>query len=253
MNKNSLYRKRVYTAKNSDVVLFYLCPFGTKFWAVRHNIKKLQRTGYNVVAYDTTNDVFYAADPQILIKIIDLVEADIKAEIARYKKAGINDFGFFATSLGAFIAYVCVSRIADLRWGVFNTGGDIAEAMWRIKTARRKHVRKGVAKKEVVNAWRHLQWPTFKNLDGHSYIFFSSPSDTIAPFEDIDQFIEPMRKQGANTEIIGVWAFGHISTAVRGFLKSKGLLRKARSSAKIKDKHGTTAPNTANSNAPASL
>jgi len=232
MKNSPLYRKRAYPTKNSRTVLFYLCPFGTKFWAVRINIKKLQRAGYNVVVYDTTNDVFYGADPSILIDIIDAIAKDIKDEIKTFQNDGINDFGFFSTSLGSFIAYNCVSRIPQLRWGVFNTGGNIADALFRIKKSRQSHEKKGVTLRQVTEAWHHLQYPNFQNLHGHSYIFFSSRADRIAPFEGINEFVTIMQQAGAHTELIETRAFGHVSAAVRGFQQSNRLLRRVRATTK---------------------
>ena len=228
MTKEPLYRKKVYETKNTKTVLFFICPFGTKLWIVRPTIKKLQRAGYAVVAYDTTNDVFYGANPNILIEVVDKISADIKTTLQNYQQRGFDDFGFFGSSLGAFIAYNCVSRIPQLRWGVFNTGGNIAEAMWRIRKPRRNHQKKGVTQEEVAQAWRHLQNPDFSGLEGNNYIFFSSPSDRIAPIGDIDQCEELVRGGGASTKIIGVRAVGHTSTAIRGLRRSVQLLQQAR-------------------------
>jgi hypothetical protein len=232
VNSQPLYRKKTYPTRNTKTLLFFICPFGTKFSAVHLTIKKLQRAGYYVVAYDTHNNVFYAANPNILIQIIDKISTDISATIQDYKAQGFNDFGFFSTSLGAFIAYNCVSQIPQLRWGVFNTGGNIAEAMWRIKKPRRNHEKKGLTLEQVAKAWHGLQYPHFSGLTGNSYIFFSSPSDEIAPLDDIEKYMKPVQAAGAKTTLIGVRAFGHVSTAIRGFRQSVSLLAKARSEVK---------------------
>jgi hypothetical protein len=232
MSSKALYRKRTYEAKGSKTILFFICPFGTKFWAVRQTIRKLQRAGYLIVAYDTDNDVFNGADPNILINIVDSVSKDIESTIKQYVEQGFNDFGFFSSSLGAFIAYNCVARIPELRWGVFNTGGDIAEAMWRIRKPRRKHQQKGVTKEEIAKAWHHLQYPKFRNLKGSSYVFFSSPSDKIAPLSDVEMCMEPVREAGAEVSLSTVWAVGHVATAIRGFKRSVQLLSQARKNVK---------------------
>lgn len=228
MSDTQIYHKKVYENNGAKTVLFFIYPFGIKLRTLHFSVKKLQRAGYTVVAYSTDDGVFYAADPNILVSIVDGIAGDIEQTIKGYKEQGISDFGFFGSSLGAFIAYNCVARIPQLRWGVFNTGGNIAEAMWRFKGPRNKHLKKGISLGELTKAWHHLQYPKFPNLSGNNYIFLSSPADKIAPIKDIGKCVDLVKEAGANTEVLSVRALNHTTTAMVGLRRSVQLLNKVR-------------------------
>ncbi|HUB92881.1 MAG TPA: hypothetical protein VMB52_00065 [Verrucomicrobiae bacterium] len=195
---------------------------------MRTVIKKLQHAGYTVVAYDTTDDVFYAGDTSILPRLIDQIHNDIARSIKTYSREGRKSFAIFGSSLGSFIAYNCISRLPQLRYGVFNTGGSIAEGMWRLKKARQRHEAKGVTKQQVIDVWHDLQHPDFSGIAGNSYIFISSSADTIAPLANVDQYLQPMRSCGATVTLTTVRAIGHTSSVLMGLQRSVTLLREAK-------------------------
>jgi len=114
--------------------------------AITGNVARdlLGRDGFQVVAYEAATAVFMDGDPEVLPGLIASVRADIKAQIARLSSDGVTEFGFFGSSLGSFIFYNCVGdAVPELRWGVFITGGDIAQGMWRLDGARQAHVTGG--------------------------------------------------------------------------------------------------------------
>jgi len=131
-------------ASTASPAIIFICPYSTSISALRWAIRRLRREGYHVVAYETTTAVFMAGDPAILPDLISAMRKDIKSQISRLKSEGVTEFGFFGSSLGSFILYNCIGdALSELRWGVFNTGGDIAQGMWRLDGARRQHVLRG--------------------------------------------------------------------------------------------------------------
>ena len=126
--------------------LIFICPYSASIELVRFSLRRLLRAGYHIVAYQTNDAVFTDADPAILPELIAAVRGDIRLRIAKLKSAGVTELGFFGSSLGSFIFYNCVGdQVPELRWGVFNTGGDIAKGMWRLEGARQAFVRRGLA------------------------------------------------------------------------------------------------------------
>jgi pimeloyl-ACP methyl ester carboxylesterase len=212
-------------------VIFFICPYGTAISTVRWAVRRLGRDGCRVVAYETTTAVFLDGDPEILTGLITAVRADITAQIARLKSEGVTDFGFVGSSLGSFILYNCVGdAVPELRWGVFNTGGDIARGMWRLEGARRAYVRRGWSLARLEAAWAGVQWPEFGRLDGCRFVFVSSRRDTIAPLDDIAGYLEPMRQAGAQVSVLEVPAIGHFSTIVAGLWRAPRFVAMVRSS-----------------------
>lgn len=232
MGDKALYHKKVYQNKDATSILFFIYPFGIKLRTLHLSVKKLQRAGYTVIAYDTNDAVFRAADPNILINIVEGIAKDVALTVKAYEQEGIADFGFFGSSLGAFIAYNCVAQIPQLRWGVFNTGGNIAEAMWRFKGPREKHLKKGITLDKLSKVWHHLQYPKFGNLAGNRYIFLSSPADKIAPIEGMDEYIQLVKDAGANVSVVSVRALDHTTTAIVGLRRSVPLLQQVRDEVK---------------------
>jgi hypothetical protein len=196
---------------------------------VRFAIRRLCREGYHVVAYQTTSAVFVDADPTILPELISQVREDIRERIAKLKSQDVTDFGFFGSSLGSFILYNCIGReIPELRWGAFNTGGNIARGLWRIPAVRQRHVARGWSLPRLEEAWAELQWPEFGCLDGCRFVFVSSRRDRVAPLSNIWQYIDPMRRAGAEVSVREVPAIGHITAVIVGLWKGPHLVQMVR-------------------------
>jgi len=212
------FRREEFAAEAPDApALMFICPYGTSISTVRWAIRRLLRDGFQVVAYETTKDVFMAADPAILPGLIAAVRSDIKDRISLLRADGVAEFGFFGSSLGSFIFYNCVGdQVPELRWGVFNTGGDIAAGMWRLEGARQAFVRRGWSLDRLSAAWTAVQHPEFGNLDGGRFVFVSSRHDKIAPLANIEPYLGPIREAGAQVSVHEVPAIGHFSTIAAG-------------------------------------
>jgi pimeloyl-ACP methyl ester carboxylesterase len=225
-----LFRREEFGAgPRACAAIVFICPYGTSISAVRWSVRRLRRAGYHVLAYETTNAVFMAADPAILPELIAGMRADIKARISELRSAGVTEFGFFGSSLGSFIFYNCIGdALPELRWGVFNTGGDIAKGMWRLDAARRQHVMRGWSLDRLEAAWAGLQWPDFGRLDGCRFVFVSSRRDKIAPMKDVAQYLEPMRRAGAQVSVVEVPAVGHLTAIVAGLWRAPRIVAMVR-------------------------
>jgi hypothetical protein len=217
------------TAAQNTATIIFICPYGTPVEKVRFAIRRFFREGYHVLAYQTTAAVFTEADPMILPELISQVREDIRSRIAKLMSDGATDFGFFGSSLGSFILYNCVGReIPELRWGVFNTGGNIARGLWNMSELRQLHVARGWSLPRLEEAWAELQWPDFGRLDGCRFVFASSRRDDIAPMSDISEYLEPMLRAGADVSVREVPAIGHRTTVIAGLLKGPQLVRMVR-------------------------
>ena len=165
----------------------------------------------------------------ILPELISQVREDIRSRIAKLICEGVTDFGFFGSSLGSFILYNCVGReMPELRWGVFNTGGNIARGLWKMSELRQVHVARGWSLPRLEEAWAELQWPDFGRLDGCRFVFASSRRDDIAPMSDISEYLEPMLRAGADVSVREVPAIGHRTTVIAGLWKGPQLVRMVR-------------------------
>ncbi|HEX9043111.1 MAG TPA: hypothetical protein VF838_19195 [Trebonia sp.] len=213
----------------ATATIIFICPYGTPIQKVSFAIRRLLRAGYHVVAYQTTAAVFTAADPLILPGLISQVRADITSRIAKLAAEDVPEFGFFGSSLGSFILYNCVGRkIPELRWGVFNTGGNIAQGMWQMLDLRELHVARGWSLPRLEEAWAELQWPDFGRLDGCRFVFVSSRRDDIAPVGNITQYLGPMLEAGAEVSVRGVPAVSHRTTVIAGLWNAPRFVRLVR-------------------------
>ena len=228
--QNPLYQGEEFgTSPQAAATIIFVCPFDTSIQRVRFAIRRLCRMGYRVVAYQTISAVFMDADPTILPELICKMREDIRARIAKLKSQDVTDFGFFGSSLGSFILYNCIGReIPELRWGVFNTGGNIARGLWRIPAVKQRHVERGWSLPRLEEAWAELQWPEFARLDGCRFVFVSSRRDRVAPLSNISQYLEPMRRAGAEVSVHEVPAIGHITAVIMGLWKGPHLVRMVR-------------------------
>src|SRR6202041_1849745 len=217
------------TSSPATATVIFVCPYSAPIQKVRFAIRRLLRAGHHVVAYQTTTAVFTEADPVILPKLISQVRDDIRSRISKLKAEGVTEFGFFGSSLGSFILYNCIGReIPELRWGVFNTGGNIARGVWSMPTLRQRHVERGRSLPRLEEAWAQLQWPDFGRLDGCRFVFASSRRDKVAPLGDIPRYLGPMFQAGAGGTGYEVPAMSHRTAVIAGLWKAPQLVQAVR-------------------------
>jgi hypothetical protein len=217
------------TPSQATATVIFVCPYGTPIQKIRFAIRRLLRAGYHVVAYQTTTAVFTEADPMILPELISQVREDIRSRIAKLSADGVTGFGFFGSSLGSFILYNCIGReIPEFRWGVFNTGGNIARGVWSMPELKQRHVERGWSLPRLEEAWTRLQWPDFGRLDGCRFVFASSRRDRVAPLSNIPQYLGPMFRAGAEVSVYEVPATSHRTAVIAGLWKGPQLLRRVR-------------------------
>ena len=111
---------------------------------------------------------------------------------------------------------------------MFNTGGNLAQGLWKMPVLRQLHVARGWSLQRLEEAWSELQWPDFGRLDGCRFVFASSRRDGIAPLQDIAQYLEPMLRAGAEISVYEVPAVSHRTTVIAGLWKGPQLVRMAR-------------------------
>ena len=217
------------TASPAKVTIIFICPYGTPIQQVRFAIRRFLRKGYHVLAYQTTETVFTEADPMILPELISQVQEDIRSRIAKLTSEVVTEFGFFGSSLGSFIFYNCIGReFPEFRWGVFNTGGNIARGLWTMADLRELHVARGWSLARLEQAWAGLQWPDFGRLDGCRYVFASSHRDAAAPLQNISAYLGPMLQAGARVSVCEVPAISHRTAVIAGLWKAPKLVRMVR-------------------------
>ena len=222
------------TATQTTATIIFICPYSAPIQKVLFAIRRLLRQGYHVVAYQTTTAVFTDANPMILPELISKVREDIRSRIAKLTSEGVTEFGFFGSSLGSFILYNCVGReMPELRWGVFNTGGNIAQGLWNMPALRQLYVAQGWSLPRLEEAWAELQWPDFGRLDGCRFVFASSRRDSIAPLRDISPYLEPMLRAGAEVSVREVPALSHRTTVIAGLWRAPQLVRMVRAAQPI--------------------
>ena len=218
------------TSSPAAATVIFVCPYGTPIEKVRFAVRRLLRAGgHHVVAYQTTTAVFTEADPVILPELISQVREDIRSRISELKAEGVTEFGFFGSSLGSFILYNCIGRkIPELRWGVFNTGGNIARGVWNMPALRQRHAERGWSLPRLEEAWAKLQWPDFGRLDGCRFVFAGSRRDRVAPLCDISHYLGPMFQAGAEVRVYEVPAMSHRTAVIAGLWKGPQLVETVR-------------------------
>lgn len=209
-------------------MVFFACPLGTKVWKVRWAIRSLTEAGYSVVAYEFTEEIFTEAEPEKLPILIEGVHRDIQEKIMALKVSGSNNFGFFGSSLGAFIIYNCIALIPDFQWGVLNTGGNAAQAVFAKRKLRRSHLKAGYTEEELEQLWGPIQFPNFRNLDGRKILMVSSRKDRLLPLSEVDIYMDPLRAAGASVEIIELNVYGHMPSVIVGLRRAVPLLAHVR-------------------------
>jgi hypothetical protein len=217
------------TSVRAAATVIFICPYGTPIQKVGFAVRRLLRAGCHVVAYQAAAAVFTAAGPLILPGLISRVREDIRSRTAELAAEGVTGFGFFGGSPGSFILCGCAGRnVPGLRWGVFNTGGNIAQGMWKMPDLRQPHVARGWPLPRLEEARAGLQRPGFGRLDGCRLVFASSRRDDVAPPGNIVQYLGPMLDAGAEVSVRGVPAISHRTTVIAGLWNAPRFVRMVR-------------------------
>lgn len=225
---SSLYRRKVFPVHGAKGVIFFTCPFGYKMTPLLWAIRLLKREGFTVVGYDFNNGVFMRGDASLLPRLVEQVVEDIGTTISSYKAEGVDDFGFFGTSLGSFICYNAAARHADLKWGVFNTAGSAAKSIWKFARARKRFQSNGLELKDLLYAWKEVQYPPFAKVPGRKFVVVGSSRDTTIPIQEHDIYLKDVRESGAAISVVDLGTKGHAKTALTALKRCRSLVGLAR-------------------------
>lgn len=220
-----LYSSTEYKTKNASKLVFFLCPYGFKLRGFKIPIRKLQKAGFAVIGYDFSKSVLSRGDPAILARCIDEVRTDAAQQIAAYKTAGFTSFGFFGSSLGAFIGYNLLT-LADLKWGVMNTGGGVADAIWSKRDLRDVYIPRGYTFESLEQTWLPLQYPEFPSLKNRRLLMITSTNDKMIPQKSSIKCFDHLKAAGADVRYIKLRGLSHGATVLYNLSRIIRLVKK---------------------------
>ncbi|MDB5183092.1 MAG: hypothetical protein JWO47_876 [Candidatus Saccharibacteria bacterium] len=177
-------------------------------------------------AYEFSNHVLDLGDPSQLIIAIKQTREVIQESVAKLKGQGYTNFGFIGSSLGSFIIYNCLAVLPELKWGIINTGGEVADAVWSDKVMRKPYEANGYTKENLQNAWSDIQYPDLGDLKGKNLLLITSISDEIVGYEGAIKCFDYIKSAGPNVEVQVHKRLGHRKTVLRNLLRLRKLVRR---------------------------
>jgi hypothetical protein len=217
-----------YIKPESKVAIFFLGPYDTPMIKLIRFIKKLNSSGFTVVTFEFTRDIFITGEPDKLIQVIYQTKSLIKTKIKELKKIGYTEFGFVGSSLGGFIAYNCLGSIPELNWGVIIAGGNITEAIWSFETERKQFELNGISKIDLKKSWYKIQYPDLGNLKNKKFVLVTSLGDKTASYKDAIECCNLINRAGSETKLIIHKRIGHKKTVLLNLLRVKNLVKLVR-------------------------
>ena len=207
-------------------VVFFFGPYGVPMSKLWLPLRSLRRAGYSVITYEYPKAIFRTGDPKQLLIAIDETRQHVRSAIDDLKKQGYTDFGFFGSSLGAFIVYNCFKATPEFGRGVLNGGGDAAEAVWSFQSERRHFEATGYTLPKLRKVWHNVQYLDLGDLTGKNFILISSHGDTTTTVENALKTRDQILNAGPNAEIIMHKRLNHVPTVAVNLLRVRKHVRK---------------------------
>lgn len=218
---------------SKKAVLFY-GPYNVPVKKLWYPIRSLKRAGYSVVTFEYPSTIFSGGDPQDLITAVEETKQHARKKVDELKSQGYTDFGFFGSSLGAFMAYSCFKSVPEFGWGVLNGGGEVAEAMWNFPTERGYFEPKGYTKETLSEAWRDVQYPDLGDQAGKYFILISSHGDTLTTVEKAMRTFDLIKNSGPDIELILHKKLNHVPTVALNLIRARKHVKKAHNKSMVR-------------------
>ncbi len=192
-----LFRVLLHSKSAAEKVLFFVTSYKVPWYVYKLPIEKLRRVGYEVVVYDLNDYILDNDDPEVLIKAVQEINADINNRVTGYKQHGITVFDAFGNSLGSFIVYNYAVRY-PLRKIVLNTGGYMSRIIFdttdrRLRKTRKNYEARGLDLKSLEEYWQAIDSPDLgKNLKSQETFFLTSLKDKHITNEAASHLIDHM-------------------------------------------------------------
>lgn len=215
-----------FITKGSKKAVFFLCPYGTKIERLKWAIRSLQKAGYSVVAYEFDNHILDLGDPNQLITGIKQTQSSLQEKAAGLTAQDYTNFGFVGSSIGAFIAYNCLLVLPELSWGIMNTGGNVADAVWSDEIIRKAYEANGYTKEKLQYIWHDIQYPALGDLKGTNLLLITSHADKVTGYEGAMKCFDYIKSAGPNVEVQVHKRLGHRKTVIRNLLRVRKLVRR---------------------------
>jgi hypothetical protein len=208
--------------------VFFLGPYATPMSKLRWAIWALQRAGYSVVTYEYSREIFKTGEPERLFAAVKKTRVHIKASIKELQAEGYTEFGFVGSSLGSFIAYNCMGTIPELSWGILNTGGNLAEAIWSFQTERQHFEEKGFTLPSLKKAWHSLQYAELGDMRAKRHILITSKGDKTLDYKGALACLDLIKTAGSDVNLIMHKRLGHRATVARNLFRIQKLVKKVK-------------------------
>ena len=218
------YVKEDFTYYPESKVLCVLCPpwhiSKATTAIVRHKLKKYK---YSYLTYDIHPDIIstdYISTKRYLREIIKKIQTDIKKYDKKYKFIDIHIIGF---SFGSLYATNVANKIKKISKVILVTiGNSIAECLYDcISTSemRDRLIEYGVSEKKYNNYLKEFNpEENISGLKNKDIRIIISRSDQVIKYKYALKFIQKLRVNGINPQVIVNQNQGHYGTNIKFLL-----------------------------------
>jgi predicted alpha/beta hydrolase family esterase len=197
------------------------------------SIKRLQKTGFSVIAVEYDGSVLNTGDPKNLLLLIDKLTELVQPLTNNYKTVY-----FCGPSLGSYIAWNIMQRISRPCIGLYATAGiAVSRAVFHSKNfvkVRQAFVQNGYDEAKLLKAWEIIETTPARKLinASHPFTIYATKQDKIVDYKTAQATIEFWQSKGVPVELKTVRLPGHYAISL-WFMRNVGKLiardQKARS------------------------
>ncbi len=212
--------------RNNQLVC-YVVGFTAKVNQFKYSIKKLQKRGYDVMAFDYDNAVLLDGDPQKILDLMDHITEHIEEKADKY-----DSIICMGVSLGAFIAFNVQRRIPKALVGAYATAGiAVSEGIFWMKTfepVRDALIKNGYNKEKLAEVWKEIEIREGDRLlNDKSFVIVNGTIDRVVDYKAATKQMKSWHDEGVKVKLFRKRGLGHTATILWYIFNTDKMLNRA--------------------------
>ena len=205
----------------------YVVGFTGKVSQFKYSIGKLNRRGYDVLAFDYSNNILLKGNPQLIRDVIDHITGLTEERAEQYD--GVICMG---VSLGAFISFNVQRRLPMASIGAYATAGiAVSDGIFWMKVfepVRDAFLKNGFTKEKLAKEWEDIEIagedPLLKDK---SLVIVNGRLDRVVDHRKATVQLGRWRRDGVPVQLYKKNLMGHTMTIMWYIFNTNKILNRA--------------------------
>jgi len=208
----------------SDKLVFVFTAMGTRFWAYRWFVWRLNRRGYSVILYDYSTETVLNPTLAKWQDFFRKITIDAQSRLAKYQKLGATNFYSYGVSMGTLLANYFARQTREIHHVILNlTYGDVATNIFTcklVKRARENFEKQDVNEKTLRENIKYMNPPdSAAGLKNKKVLLYLARHDRkILAFDQARETLKSFREADLDLTYVENRHFGHYVNGIKNLI-----------------------------------